>query len=223
VLPFHKDGKTIYPTGSWQGVYFSEELKAVVKLGYQVTLLKGYEFTKADLFSNYVKHFFEIKRLSKGVEKNIAKLQLSNLYGYFGRKQVSISTENVKNTNLHTHLITQIVKSVTPINSEYSTILSYSNINYPLLEKLNNELHCEFEGYNSLIKSNVAIASAVTAYARILMIPFKIGPNTFYTDTDSYFTSKPIDLSLLGDGLGQFKDELGGLLIKEAYFLGPKK
>lgn len=55
------------------------------------------------------------------------------------------------------------------------------------------------------------------------MIPFKIDPNTLYTDTDSYFTSKPINLDLLGEELGQFKDELGGLLIQEAYFLGPKK
>jgi hypothetical protein len=60
VLPFHKDGKTIYPVGNWEGVYFSEELKAVVKLGYKVRLIKGYEFTKVDLFTNYVKTFFEI-------------------------------------------------------------------------------------------------------------------------------------------------------------------
>jgi len=42
------------------------------------------------------------------------------------------------------------------------------------------------------------------------MIPFKIDPNTLYTDTDSSFTSKPIDPSLIGDQLGQMKDELNG-------------
>lgn len=62
VLPFHKDGKTIYPVGTWTGTYFSEELKAVQKLGYQITLIEGYEFTKADLFSPFVKHFYEIKK-----------------------------------------------------------------------------------------------------------------------------------------------------------------
>jgi len=71
--------------------------------------------------------------------------------------------------------------------------------------------------------SNVAIAAAVTAYARIHMIPFKIDPNTLYTDTDSSFTSKPIDPSLIGDQLGQMKDELNGKTIEEALFLGIKK
>lgn len=60
--------------------------KAVEKLGYKITLIKGYEFTKADLFSNFVHTFYEIKRTSSGAEKMIAKLLLNNLYGYFGRK-----------------------------------------------------------------------------------------------------------------------------------------
>jgi DNA polymerase type B, organellar and viral len=50
VLPFHLKGKTIYPVGTWKGVYFSEELKAVVKIGYQFKLIKGYEFSKEYLF-----------------------------------------------------------------------------------------------------------------------------------------------------------------------------
>jgi hypothetical protein len=62
VLPYRYEGKTIHPTGSWIGVYFSEELKAVQKLGYEITLIKGYEFTKLDLFSNYIKHFYSIKK-----------------------------------------------------------------------------------------------------------------------------------------------------------------
>lgn len=52
VLPFKFEGKTIYPTGNWIGIYFSEELKAVEKLGYKITLIRGYEFTKADLLGN---------------------------------------------------------------------------------------------------------------------------------------------------------------------------
>jgi hypothetical protein len=222
VLPFHKDGKTIYPVGSWSGVYFSEELKAVVKLGYQINLINGYEFTKANLFDSYIKYFYEIKKNSTGVERNMAKLQLNNLYGYFGRKQIGLTTLNVKNTELNNILLSRVVKSLTPINNDYTTVLTYSNINYNLLAKLNNQ----FKSIGSdqhYIMSNVAIASAVTSYARIMMIPFKINPHTLYTDTDSAFTSKPIDPSLLGIELGMLKDELNGKVIKEAYFLGPKK
>lgn len=221
VLPYHLKGKTIYPVGSWKGVYFSEELKAVVKLGYQIKLIKGYEFTKVDLFTKYVNTFYELKRTSVGSEKAIANLLLNNLYGYFGRKQFSILTQIVKNDNLKAILLTRIVKSI--INKEYSTVLAYSNINYPLLSKLNNELHNNFENYHSPIKSNVAIAAAVTAYARIHMIPFKIDPNTLYTDTDSSFTLAPVDPSLIGDQLGQMKDEMNGIIIQEGIFLGHKK
>lgn len=167
VLPYHHNGKTIYPVGSWKGIYFSEELKAVVKLGYQVTLIRGYEFTKIDLFTKYVKTFFEIKRTSTGPERMIAKLLLTNLYGYFGRKQINILTNNVKNSNLEPILLTRVVKSIINVNEEYSTVLAYSNINYKLLTKLNNELHNNIENFYSPIKSNVAIAAAVTAYARI--------------------------------------------------------
>jgi hypothetical protein len=55
------------------------------------------------------------------------------------------------------------------------------------------------------------------------MIPFKIDPNTLYTDTDSHFTTKPIDPNLLGLDIGLMKDEMKGQLIQEAYFIGPKK
>jgi DNA polymerase type B, organellar and viral len=222
VLPYHSNGKTIYPVGIWQGVYFSEELKAVEKLGYKITLIKGYEFTKTDLFSNYVNTFYEIKRVATGAENLIAKLLLNNLYGYFGRKQINIQTQNIKNENLEGILLSRIVKSIAPINDNYTTILSYTNINYDLLKKLNNELHSNISNFSSPIKSNVALAAAVTAYARIVMIPFKIDPRTLYTDTDSIFTLGPIDFNLIGDQLGLMKDEMKGIIIKEALFLGPK-
>ena len=223
VLPFHHEGKTIYPVGSWTGVYFSEELKAVEKLGYKITLIKGYEFSQANLFTNYVHSFYEIKKHSTGVERDMAKLQLNNLYGYFGRKQINILTENIKNENINLYLLTRIIKGISPVNDEYSTILTYTNFNYEMLDKLNNELHSEIKGFQTLIKSNVALAAAVTSYSRIHMIPFKTHPDTLYTDTDSIFTTKAIDLSLIGLELGEMKDELKGKVIHEAYFLGPKK
>jgi DNA polymerase type B, organellar and viral len=224
VLPYHSNGKTIYPTGVWTGVYFSEELKAVVKLGYQINLISGYEFTKADLFTKYVNTFYEIKRTKTGSEKAVAKLLLNNLYGYFGRKQINIITTNIKNEHIKSLLLSRVVKSINKINEQYSTVLSYSNINHKLLSQLNNHIsHISLKELNSPIKSNVAIAAAVTAYARIHMIPFKIDPNTLYTDTDSMFTLTPIDPSLLGDALGFMKDEMKGKIIKEAIFLGPKQ
>jgi hypothetical protein len=62
MLPYKHEGKTIFPTGYWIGIYFSEELKAVQILGYKITLIKGYEFSKIDLFSNYVNYFYDKKK-----------------------------------------------------------------------------------------------------------------------------------------------------------------
>lgn len=52
------------------GTYFSEELKAVENLGYQITMIRGYEFSKIkiDLFRGFIHHFHEIKKNSSGVE-----------------------------------------------------------------------------------------------------------------------------------------------------------
>jgi hypothetical protein len=211
VLPFHLNGKTIYPLGTWKGVYFSEELKVVEKLGYQFKFIKGYEFSKANLFESYINYFYEMKRTSTGSDRHIAKYLLNNLYGYFGRKQEGLTTLNVKNVDLTNILLTRIVKSITPINEDYTTVLTYSNINYTMLEKLQNE----FQAIGSdqhYIMSNVAIASAVTAYARMVMIPFKIDPNTLYTDTDSIFTLIPLDPKLIGDQLGQMKDVMKAII-----------
>lgn len=39
LLPCKYLGKTIFPTGSWIGTYFTEELKAVLPMGYNLKFL----------------------------------------------------------------------------------------------------------------------------------------------------------------------------------------
>jgi hypothetical protein len=78
------------------------------------------------------------------------------------------------------------------------------------------------------VKSNVAIAAAVTSYARIEMIYYKIllsklNLKLFYTDTDSIFIDGNLPKTFVGNKLGLMKDELAGGIIKKAYFLGIKK
>jgi DNA polymerase type B, organellar and viral len=223
ILPFKMDGKTIYPVGTWRGIYFSEELKAVEHLGYQFKLIRGYEFSKANLFDNYVDHFFNIKRTSTGAQKGIAKLHLNGLYGYFGRRQDLIETVNVSNNNLHNYFTTRIVKELLKINDKYSTLLLSANINHKVLRNLNMICESNIKPSNKIVMSNVAIAAAVTAYARIHMIYYKLLPGTVYTDTDSIFTTDILPEHLIGSDLGLMKDELNGLTIQEGLFLGLKK
>ena len=54
------------------------------------------------------------------------------------------------------------------------------------------KLHNFFQ--NDTVKNNVAIAAAITAYARIYMMPFKLDPSCAYSDTDSLFTKDELNL-----------------------------
>ena len=185
VLPVKLNGKTIYPTGIWKGVYFSEELKAVEKLGYKIRLIEGYEFSKIDLFSNFVNEFYKIKQNSIGSKRFIAKLHLNTLYGYFGRKLDLLETMTVKNKDLNHYLGSMTIKNIHEINEEYSTIIVSNNTNLELISELDNLIITDIESNeNRNIKANVAIAAAVTSYARIHMIDYKLLPGTVYTDTD---------------------------------------
>lgn len=88
---------------------------------------------------------------------------------------------------------------------------------------LNESMDLDIKNNYSFVKSNVGIASAVTSYARIHMIPFKISGHCYYTDTDSVFLDTTIHISQIGAELGLMKDELDGNYIEEAYFLGIKQ
>jgi DNA polymerase family B len=223
LLPYKHNGKTIFPTGTWIGVYFSEELKAVLKHGYQINLIKGYEFSKIDLFSNYVNYFYDLKRNATGAARWIAKNHLNLLYGIFGRRKDLIQTMNVYNKDLPKYIATKIVKTIIEINEEICTILIQNNINADIINSLNSYFESDITNSYSEVPSNVAIAAAVTAYARIHMIPFRLHPGTVYTDTDSIFSNEPLPIELLGCGIGLMKDELNGSVINEAYFLGIKQ
>jgi hypothetical protein len=82
--------------------------------------------------------------------------------------------------------------------------------------------------YNNYIKSNVAISSAVTAYAQIEMMKYKtlFTDHIYYSDTDSIFTDIELPKEMVGNELGQMKDVLTKMktnIIDKALFLGNKQ
>ena len=223
ILPVKYKDKTIFPTGKWIGIYFSEELKTASKYGYKIKLLSGYEFSKYNLFNEYVDYFYNIKKNSVGSSRFIAKMHLNQLYGYFGRKQELINTVNIHKDELDYYLANRIIKSIIKINKNTYTLLICNNLNFDLISNININLNINLKNDFNVVKANVAIASAVTAYARIHMAPFKTLDSCYYTDTDSVFTDKPLNLNHIGLELGLMKDELKGKVIKEGYFLGIKQ
>ena len=225
VLPFKHEGRTIFPQGIFNGVYFSEEIKAVLPLGYKILRIHSAKrFDKADIFNDYVKEMYQLKAVTTGAERWIVKLLLNSLYGIFGRKQDTIKTIIINNDKLEVYLASHDIKNIIPIDNNKSILLIFDRQNNDLLNDLNNVMDDDtFNLVKSPIKSNVAIASDITAHARIKMIPYKLLPGSIYSDTDSIITTEPLPDNLIGKELGLMKDELNGSIIKEILVLGCKQ
>ena len=150
-------------------------------------------------------------------------MHLNQLYGIFGRKQELIETVNIYNYDLPKIVSTRIIKSIIEINKDISTVLLTKNINHNMLSELNSCLEINLKNVENIVKSNVAIAAAVTSYARVHMIKYKLKDGIYYTDTDSIFTDYDLNPEEIGSDLGLMKDELKGNIIEKAYFLGIKQ
>lgn len=226
MLPLREDNKTIFPVGKWKGIYFSEELKAMLPLGYKFKLLSGYEFSKMILFDKYVNHFFDKKKSAIGPERLIAKLLLNSLYGIFGRKLDNMTPLIIKNKDIPVLAATVKISTMMHISKTYTLVILDLNKPSTMLKDLNSQILTEINSFRLDVKSNVAIAAAITAYARIHMMPIKLLYDCYYSDTDSTYTLVDIGKvapHFVGPELGQLKDELGGATIDEALFLGIKQ
>jgi hypothetical protein len=187
-----------------------------------------YNFSRRNIFNNYIKYFYNIKKNAVGPLRFIAKMHLNTLYGYLGRRKTLIETRNVYNEELIKYYGNYTIFSEIKINENITTILMSSNLDYDLINEIKDYTKLNLMSSFRNVKSHVGIASAVTSYARIEMMELKmllikLGIKLYYTDTDSIFTDKEIPNYLIGKDLGQLKDELNGKFIKKAYFLGIKK
>jgi hypothetical protein len=156
--------------------------KNAINYGYKFELLEGYICESANLFSKYIDELFQIKLNTPKSSPmyTISKLLMNSLYGKFGIHQELPNYQIVKTND----------DSLNKLDN-----ISLGN-GYELVN---------FEGDTTNPQSNVAIATAITAYARIHMSKFFNDPNNpiFYTDTDSIFTSYPLTENLVGKNLGQ--------------------
>ena len=146
-----------------------------------------------DLFSQYVDTFtkWKVEAKKNSSRYTIAKLFLNSLYGRFGL-----------NPSLNKHIIAK----------KSDLDLKYSNLLHELEDKidLDNFSMCSFNNNKQHIISNVAIASFVTAYARIMMSEFKNKKDLliYYSDTDSNITNRPLSEELVHNSkLGLMKLE----------------
>ena len=216
-----------------RGIWSSEELKFAKSKGYEITVIKGYQFNKAyDIFNGYINELFNLKKDSNGFLKLIYKSLLNKFLGRFGlnlikpithtvskdRRDYIFSTRNVHTFMTHTILNeNKILITYTPTISK-EICMQHGLDNIKVLEK---ESRLNIESNLGLFKDvSIATAAMVTSYARIYMSQFKNSIyELYYSDTDSLFIRGKLSKELIGKELGQFKLEY---ILKEAVFLGPK-
>lgn len=209
--------RTISPLGNWFDWICSTEMDNAIKFGYKFKIIKGYTFNKGRPFNKFIEDLYKLRlNFPKSDPMNyIAKLFMNSLYGRFSMNdnfnEIRIVNENSLNKlinndnisiqdifNLDNDFIVQIKKN------EYQELIS-------LIDNLN-------ENHNI----NIAIASFVTAYARIHMSKFKNNKDIklYYTDTDSIVVNKPLpDFMVDSTVLGKLKLEH---IAKKGIFLAPK-
>jgi DNA polymerase elongation subunit (family B) len=228
VLPVKDDNDILLtPCGSWSGWYFSEEIKDAISYGYTIKPRYGYKFKRGkDIFTKFVQHFYSIKVSGDTVLRTIAKLILNSLYGKFGAREYNTETKIMTETAISDLFQTHDILDIVPLIDSDKSLVTY--------EKFPNESKCKehHEDYMSLLEKldhggykndyiSVAIASAITAYARIHINKLKHmkGLTVIYTDTDSIVTTTPIDSKYIGSEIGQLKLETE---IYEGLFAAPK-
>jgi len=213
--------RTVAGLGSWDGWIYSEEMDNAMKKGYTFEIIKGYQFEKGEIFKEYVETLYNL-RLNYPKEHPMnytAKLLMNSLYGKFGMRMETTEIEvfncsdpiGQSSFNSTFELWAESIKDCITIDN-YKILVRDSLITY----KYNKELDL-YHGMDV----NIAIASAITAEARIFMSYFKNNPDfkLYYSDTDSIVIDSPLPDEMIGNKLGQLKLEHK---IKRAVFLAPK-
>nr|YP_010470457.1 hypothetical protein N4M07_mgp007 [Inonotus hispidus]UVF37945.1 hypothetical protein [Inonotus hispidus] len=199
ILPIHQEGKAIYPTGNWIGWYTSFEIDNAMKVGYKFEILEGFIFEVDDLFSKFVTDLYNLRlQYPKSHPMNyILKILMNSLYGRFGIDPNLLSYEFIHKNEFNA--------------SSYDDWVKFGD--FILVGKKDKA---------NRIFSNVAIASAVTSFARYKMSFVKNREDIIllYSDTDSAYTiGKLPDYLVNSSELGKFK-------LEDSYYkfigLGPK-
>jgi len=212
--------RTVAALGTYKDMIFSEEMDNAIKLGYKFEILWGYTFEKGYIFTDFISTLYDIRlQYPKSNPLNyISKIIMNSLYGRFGMDDQFTSTQIVHKEDYLKFEKANIgfINDVIPLTDSY---LVNQNVDYT-----NTDLDSQSETHNI----NIAIASAITSYARIVMSSFKNNPNLklFYTDTDSIYTNlNPDQMNKLFPGIVNNK-ELGSLKLEtvstKAIFISPK-
>ena len=183
LLPFRHNGKLIFLTGEFTGVYFSEEVKEAIRLGYKVEVIRALVFPASPFLAEYAGDTWNIRQDNPGKNplNTTAKLLGNGLYGKFAQQRDRFFLAQIdfkEGCECGYELVfPEFNLWKIPSFSDSPAILPY-------------------------------ISAAITSYARITLHRFlRMYPeNVVYCDTDSIFLDGGQTLPA-GLGLGEMKFE----------------
>ena len=201
--------RTIAGLGSWTGWIFSTEMFNAMKYGYTFEILEGYEFERGNVFKEYVQKMYNLRlEFEKGHAMNlIAKLLMNSIYGKLGMK---MDVTRVDIFDISDELKIQEFKEKLEVFKE--SILDYIKLDQHIVivrDSIVDLRYNEGEDMYFGLDVNIALASAITAGARVHMSIFKNNPDfkLYYSDTDSGVFGRALPTEYVGTRLGQFKLE----------------
>jgi hypothetical protein len=210
---------TVAGLGSWTGWISSLEMDNAMKFGYTFEILRGYQFDRANIFEGYVNKMYTLRKdYPNGHAMNlIAKLLMNSLYGKFGMK---VERTKVDIFNLNTEAGKLAMKELLDRAGEsVQDFIELEDNKYVFIINTLSNVFNEDSYHGSDV--NIAIASTITAGARVHMSTFKNSDTykLYYSDTDSIVIDQPLSDEYVGGKLGQLKLEH---TISKAVFLAPK-
>lgn len=204
VLPFRQNGKLIFPTGKFRGVFSTVELRLAIELD-QLETMEVHDsvfYQTAPIFATYVEELYWLRNKENPqyneATAKIAKLLLNSLYGKFGSSEER-ETIHVRPT-MDFIIERGLLPMPSPITSDCYIEKTKVNADYML----------------------PAIAAWVTSLSRARLCRglIEAGESAYYCDTDSIYTTGQV--TDIGPLLGQFKNEYPRDPICEASFIAPK-
>jgi len=176
---------------------------------YDIQVRSGFLFDNKNIFYDYVTSMYELRsQHPKDHPMNmVAKLLMNSLFGRFALNPI-----------LESHVFCNF-EEFKSISEKFDIVEKMDLGELGWFVSFRNPSLSNSAGVQT--KSSIAIASAVTAYARVHMSKFKNNPdfNLYYTDTDSIFIDRPLPDHMVGKELGQMKLEY---VFTDCVFLGAK-
>lgn len=180
-LPYQSEDGLIYPTGRFEAVLTTPELRVALEKGWLEELGEAVWYSRGILFRDYVDYWYALKQSyreeSDPLLYRLSKMLLNSLYGKFG--QLNSETKEVGSCHPEDFRLTPIWDANTQ-----QWLTEYRLGGKVFLKSRGGEAYHSFP----------AIAAHVTAYARLYLykIVQAVGrDHVYYVDTDSLIVDSP--------------------------------